>query len=82
MKPLFSNINAMSERITLIEDDKILSKAAEYFDAHFTNIKHSLDTECINCAIRESAFNDKLIEADLSSILKRMRQLLKKIIGN
>ena len=46
MKPLLSNTNAMSEKITLIEDDKMLSKdaeVAECLNTYFTNITDSLD---------------------------------------
>ena len=46
MKPSFSNTNAMSEKITLIEDDKILSndaEVAECLKTYFTNITDSLD---------------------------------------
>ena len=46
VKPLFSNTNAMGEKITLIEDDKILSKdeeVPECFNTYFTNITDSLD---------------------------------------
>ena len=175
MKPLFSNTNTMSEKISLIEDDKILSndaEVAECFNTYFTNIIDSLDiaptfkvvhevagdntieqlttmaiqkynthpsiiaikqkygtnrdkfkfshvnpcevekqldslnvkkshsgiiptfllkatknvmcpflTDCINCAIHESAFPDKLKEAEYPQYSKRTRQLLKKIIG-
>ena len=46
MKQLFSNANDMSEKITLINGDKILSKdedVAEYFNTYFTNITDSLN---------------------------------------
>ena len=46
MKPLFSNTNAISEKVTLIEDEKILSKdaeVAECLNTYFTNITDSLD---------------------------------------
>ena len=46
MKPLFSNTNTMSEKITLIEDDKIITndaEVAECFNTYFTNITGSLD---------------------------------------
>ena len=46
VKPLFSNTNAMSAKITLIEEDKIPlndAEVAECFNTYFTNITDSLD---------------------------------------
>ena len=46
VKPLFSNRNPMSEKITLVENEKILSTdevIEECFSNYFTNIKHNLD---------------------------------------
>lgn len=48
VKPLFSNKNPMSEKITLIEDGKILSsdvEVAECFKESFCNIMDSLDID-------------------------------------
>ena len=45
MKPLFTTKNPMSEKITLIDDDKIVSNdvdIAECFNTYFTNITNSL----------------------------------------
>ena len=64
MKPLFSNTNAMSEKITLIEDDKILSKdaeVAECLNTYFTNITDSLDIAPTFREVHE-ATEDTMIE--------------------
>ena len=48
MKPLFGTKNPMSEKITLIEDGKILSndmEVAECFNEYFCNITDSLDID-------------------------------------
>ena len=48
IKPLFSNKNQMCKKITLVENDKILStdlEIAECFNDYFTNIKDSIDIE-------------------------------------
>ena len=48
VKPLFSNKNPMSEKITLIEDGRILSndvEVAECFNEYFCNITDSLDID-------------------------------------
>ena len=48
MKPLFSNKNPMNEKVTLIEDGRILSndvEVAECFNEYVCNIKDSLDID-------------------------------------
>ena len=48
VKPLFSNKNPMSEKITMIEDGRILSndmEVAECLDEYFCNITDSLDDD-------------------------------------
>ena len=48
VKPLFSNKNPMSEKITLIEDARILSndvEVAECFNEYFCNFTDSLDID-------------------------------------
>ena len=64
VKPLFSNTNAMSEKITLIQDDKILSKdaeVAECLNTYFTNITDSLDIAPTFREVHEAA-EDTMIE--------------------
>ena len=48
VKPLFSNKNPMKEKITMIEDGRVLSndvKVAECFNEYFSNITDSLDID-------------------------------------
>eukprot|EP00794_Sanderia_malayensis_P000652 gene652-1320_t len=48
MKPLFSNVNPMSEKINLIENGKILSndeEIAECFNEYFINITDEMDID-------------------------------------
>ena len=50
VKPLSTNKNHMSEKITLIDDGKIVSndvEIAECFNTHFTNITNSLEIDPI-----------------------------------
>ena len=64
MKPLFSNTNAISEKVTLIEDEKILSKdaeVAECLNTYFTNITDSLDIAPAFRGVHEAA-EDTTIE--------------------
>ena len=48
VKPLFSNRNPMSEKITFVENEKIRStdeEIAECFSNYFTNITDNLDID-------------------------------------
>ena len=48
MKPLLTNKNPISERITLIDDGKIVSddmEIAKCFNSYFTNITNSLEID-------------------------------------
>ena len=50
VKPLFTNKNPMSEKITLIDDGKIVSndvEITECFNTHFANITNSLEIDPI-----------------------------------
>ena len=56
VKPLFANKNPMSEKITLIDDGRILSndvEVAEYFDEYFCNITDSLDIDPLFTVVQE-----------------------------
>ena len=56
VKPLFSNKNFMSEKITLIEDGRILSndvEVAECFNEYFCNITDSLDIDPLFKEVQE-----------------------------
>ena len=64
VKPLFSNRNHMCEKITLIEDGKILSndeEIAECFNEYFTNITHSLDIDPLFKVVHEQQTIDQMV---------------------
>ena len=64
VKPLFSNRNPMCEKITLIENGKILSndeEITECFNEYFTNIIDSLDIDPLFKVVHEQQTIDQMV---------------------
>ena len=64
VKPLFSNRNPMCEKITLIENGKILSndeEIAECFNEYFTHITDSLDIDPLFKVVHEQQTIDEMV---------------------
>ena len=64
VKPLFTNKNPMSEKITLIEDGRILSndvEVAECFNEYFCNITDSLDIDPLFKELQEQMSVEQMV---------------------
>ena len=64
MKPLFANKNPMSEKITLIDDGKIVSndvEIAECFNTYFTNITNSHEIDPISKAVPDQLPTERVV---------------------
>ena len=91
VKPLFFNKNPMSEKITLIEDGRILSndvEVAECFNEHFCNITDSLGiatgvlkaTREIVCPYLTDCINSAVYDCKLPNELKEADLICSKMM--